>query len=79
MLVMPYQHFDADVLDALLLEIVSREGTDYGEVEVSAAEQVLQIKQLLAKSEAFICFESITESCTIISKQEAVEQGLLDD
>jgi len=49
---------------------VLREGTDYGEQEVSIQSKVAQVNQQLRNGEAMVFFSELHESVTIISKNE---------
>ncbi|MBL4608966.1 MAG: YheU family protein [Pseudomonadales bacterium] len=62
----PYQQLSADALCALIEEFVSRDGTDYGEQELSLEQKVVQVEDLLRKGLAVIVFDSDTESCDIV-------------
>lgn len=77
MVVLPLESFEASTLDALLADIVTRDGTDYGDVELSQDEKIAQLLHTLQRKKAFIGFDSISESCMIISAEEANEVGLL--
>ena len=69
-MIIPYQELSADILYAIADEFVSREGTDYGMVEVSQQSKVEQVIRQIKAGEAFILYSELHESCTIISKQE---------
>lgn len=71
-IVVPPEALSADALLGLIEAFITREGTDYGEVEWSLAEKVEQVKRLLARGEAMIVFEPLTESCTIVPRELAV-------
>ena len=65
----PYQQLSADALRALIEEFVSRDGTDYGEQEVSLERKVKQVEDLLRKGSVAIVFDSHTESCDIVARE----------
>ena len=44
----PPQQLSAEVLDALIEEYITREGTDYGEVEYSLEQKLAQVKAQFA-------------------------------
>jgi hypothetical protein len=64
----PYQKLSEDALRALIEELVSRDGTDYGEQEVSLERKVIQVKNLLHNGSATIIFDPHTESCDIVTR-----------
>lgn len=65
----PYQQLSADALRALIEEYVSRDGTDYGEQEVSLERKVIQVEDLLRKGTVAIVFDTHTESCDIVARE----------
>lgn len=69
--VVPWQRFDVELLTSVIESFVNREGTDYGESEVSLEEKVAQVRTLLARHEAFIIFDGESESVTIVTAQQA--------
>lgn len=74
----PHNRMDEQLLTAVIEEFVSREGTDYGAVEYSMAEKVLQVRQQLERGEAVISFDPATESCSIVRRdhsQHASQEG----
>lgn len=69
-MIIPYQELNPDTLYAIADEFVSREGTDYGAVEVSHQNKVEQVVRQIKAGEAFILYSELHESCTIISRQQ---------
>lgn len=63
----PWESLDADTLNNLLCEIVTRDGTDYGEHEISTEEKVAQVKRLLKEKKMVIVFDENTESCGLMN------------
>ncbi|MFV0449710.1 MAG: YheU family protein [Vibrio sp.] len=64
-MIVPWQDIAPETLDNLISEFVLREGTDYGEVEVSLAHKIEQIKALLRNGEAVIVYSELHESVDI--------------
>lgn len=64
----PHQALSPETLQALVEEFVLREGTDYGETEVTLPRKSLQIMQQLERGDIVIVFDPDTESCNIIRK-----------
>lgn len=73
----PYQHIPANLLPKLLDSFISREGTDYGQVELTLSEKRENLKQLLKNKEAFIAYDGESETFNLLSKAE-VQQLQLD-
>jgi uncharacterized protein len=65
----PYQDIKPDTLHNLLEEFVTREGTDYGDLETSLQIKVDQVKNQLIDGSARICFDSDEMSWNIIKKK----------
>ena len=70
-MIIPYQQISPEALQGLIEEFITREGTDYGEVEFSLAQKVNQVEQQLARGEIAIVFDLATESVSILTRQEA--------
>ena len=66
-MIIPYDQLSSDALEGLIEEYVTRDGTDYGEQEISLAERVTQVKRLLASGEAVILFSEGKGECNIVS------------
>jgi uncharacterized protein YheU (UPF0270 family) len=64
----PYEKLDPDTLRRVLEEIVSREGTDYGERVYSFDEKVDQALEMLRIRKAALVFDQATETVNLVSK-----------
>ena len=64
-LAIPYQRLSAEALDAILEDFVCREGTDYGDYDVSLADKKAQVKTQLADGSAILLFDPIQQTCHI--------------
>lgn len=62
----PYQSIDPETLHALLEEIVTRDGTDYGAIEFSLEQKITQALGALENGKACIEFNVITETCSLV-------------
>lgn len=71
MIIIPYREFEPDILEAVLDEIITRDGTDYGMVELSVEQKRQQLLRRLEQGTAFICFDEETQSCIIVNKEQA--------
>ncbi|PAY03181.1 hypothetical protein CKO50_00560 [Pseudoalteromonas sp. HM-SA03] len=69
-MLIPYQQLPQETLDNLIEHYVLREGTDYGDTEVSTESKVTQVKAQLKSGEALIVFSELHESVNIVSKQQ---------
>jgi uncharacterized protein YheU (UPF0270 family) len=68
-MLIPYTSLDEDTLHALVESFVLREGTDYGEHEISLEEKVAQVLEQLAQGSVVIEYSEEHESVNIIEKQ----------
>jgi uncharacterized protein YheU (UPF0270 family) len=66
-MIVPANFLSPDALSGLIEEFVTRDGTDYGETEVSMQERVDQVRAQIERGEALILFDSTTETTTIIA------------
>ncbi|WP_255558145.1 MULTISPECIES: YheU family protein [Zhongshania] len=64
----PWQKLSADAFQGLLEEMVTRDGTDYGETEISQEEKISQLRMALENNKAIIVFSPDTESWSVIAK-----------
>lgn len=64
----PWQQLSEEALQGMLEELVSRDGTDYGEVECSQEEKIAALKMALRDKRAAIAFCPQTESWSVVAK-----------
>lgn len=70
MIEVPYRDISPDALQGLLEDFVTRQGYDTTEVDAGLEDWVQQVRQQLVKGELTIVFDPLTESVTILTKQE---------
>ena len=61
----PYQAIPAATLQNLIEELVTRDGTDYGEQELALEQKVVQVRALLESGKAVIQYDESLELCEI--------------
>ncbi|MFA0548846.1 YheU family protein [Vibrio splendidus] len=64
-MIIPWQDIAPETLENLIKEFVLREGTDYGDVEVSLQNKIDQVKYQLASKEVSIVFSELHETVDI--------------
>ncbi|MEM1155214.1 MAG: YheU family protein [Pseudomonadota bacterium] len=69
----PLKYLQSRLLQALLEEYASRDGTDYGETEVPLATKVDQLRTLLERRELVILYETSGEHWDIVPLERAQE------
>ncbi len=70
MIQIPPDRLPAETLQAVIEAFVVREGTDYGDSEISFAAKVNQVSEQVKRGDVVICFDPATESCTLITRTE---------
>lgn len=67
----PYNALSAHALASVIEEFITREGTEYGEIELSLAQKVDQVKRQLERGEIYLSFDPLTETCHLAPRQTA--------
>lgn len=66
----PYDQLSPEALRGLVEEFVTRDGTDYGEVETSLDDKKAAVLRQLAKREVSVVFDAEAQSATIVTKEQ---------
>lgn len=69
-MIIPFEQLSADALQGLIEDFVTRDGTDYGEYEVSLSVRVEQVQRQLKQGSVVIVFDPATESVTLLNRQD---------
>ena len=72
-IIVPWKDLPPETLTNLIEEFVTRDGTDYGDQEIPTATKVEQVRNQLKKQEAFVVFDEVTESVSVMGKEQANE------
>lgn len=67
-MIIPFDSIDEDTLHNIVESFVLREGTDYGEIEISLQEKVEQIIEQLRAGDIVVEYSEEHESVNIIAK-----------
>ena len=62
----PWQTLSTQVLQAVIEDFVTREGTDYGVHDLALKDKVDQVLNQLKSKKAVIVFETESETCSIM-------------
>lgn len=73
----PLQALQSDILQALLEEFASRDGTDYGERELTLAQKVGDLDGQLRRGDLLILYDTESENWDLLPREQALV--LLDD
>ncbi len=74
----PYDQLSPEALEGLIEDFVTRDGTDYGEVEVSLEHKVSQVLSQLRSGTSAIVYDLKSETCTILKSDDSVLKALED-
>ena len=66
----PYDSLAADTLETILDDIVSRDGTDYGDYDLSVSQKREQALRALRNGEAVLLFDTESETIKMIPKSD---------
>lgn len=69
-MLIPYQNLNPDTLDALIEAFVLREGTDYGDSELSLAQKVAMVRMQIQRGTVVICYSEQEESVDLLNAQD---------
>lgn len=64
----PHDALQEETLIALIEDFVTRDGTDYGEQELSRQAKVEQVRRQLERGEAVITYDEETGSCALMPR-----------
>ncbi len=65
-----------EALHGVIEEFVTRDGTDYGEVEVPLGTKIAQVLAHLRSGKAVIVFDQETETCTVLRNDDPLLKAL---
>lgn len=65
-MIVPFKELETETLNNLIESIVLREGTDYGEIEMSLSEKVALVRQQLENGTAYLEYSEEHESVNIV-------------
>ncbi|WP_319574525.1 YheU family protein [uncultured Desulfobacter sp.] len=72
----PYDQLSPESLQGVVEEFVTRDGTDYGEVEVPLEAKMAQVLVQLKSGRAVIVFDQETETCTVLKSDDPLVKAL---
>lgn len=74
----PYDQLNPETLHGVIEEFVTRDGTDYGEVEVSLDTKISQVLGQLKSGKVVIVFDQATETCNILRSNDPALKSIDD-
>jgi len=73
-----YDQLSPEALQGVVEEFVTRDGTDYGEVEVPLDTKISQVLGQLKSGKALIVFDQESETCNIL-RSDSLALRKIDD
>ncbi len=70
MIEIPPERLPEGTLVAVIEEYILREGTDYGNQEVSLDNKISQVCRQLNGGDIVITFDPVTENCTLLTRRQ---------
>jgi uncharacterized protein YheU (UPF0270 family) len=74
--IIPVNILSPEALEGVIEEFISREGTDYGEIEASSETSFRQVKHRLEKGLAVLIFDDETETTNIFLADSPKLRGI---
>jgi len=70
-MLIPFEQLTPDALRGLIEDFVTRNGTDYGDIEVSLETKIKQVTRQLKSGDVVIAYNHDEAYCNIITKEAA--------
>ncbi len=70
-MLIPHDQLSPDALRRLIEDFVTRNGTDYGDIEIALKTKIEQVMRQLKSGEVVIAYNQDEEYCNIITKEDA--------
>lgn len=78
MILIPPEQLPPDTLTAIIETFVLREGTDYGDRDVSLSAKVQQVRLQIQRGQILISFDENTETCNLMTKESYLRGGVAE-
>lgn len=69
-MIVPWQQLNPDTLESILEEFIMREGTDYGEYEVSLGDKKSQLQEQLRRGDIVLVYSELHETVNLMPASE---------
>lgn len=73
----PYDSLESSTLETILNDIVSRDGTDYGEYDLSLEQKRSQALNALSSGQAVLLFDTESETIKMVPKDALANYDLI--
>jgi uncharacterized protein len=72
MVEVPAARIDPDTLERLVEEFVTRDGTDYGEKELTLAQKKAAVARQIDRGDVVLVFDTETETANLVTREELI-------
>ncbi len=73
-MIIPYSELDTATLNSLIQSFILREGTDYGDNEVSLDKKTEQILEQIYSKKIIIVYSELHETCDLVPANQLINQ-----
>ncbi|MFH2092964.1 MAG: YheU family protein [Pseudomonadota bacterium] len=75
--IIPYDQLSSQALSGVIEEFVTRDGTDYGLVEVPLETKMAQMMRQLKNKKIVIVFDPTSQTCNLLSNDDPAVKKLI--
>lgn len=75
-MIIPPASLKPDTLTAIIESFIMREGTDYGEVELTLEQKVARVRPQIMRGDILVIFDPETETVTLMTKEQYQQSQL---
>lgn len=69
-MIIPLEQLSKETLTAIIDDFILREGTEYGEIDVSQQDKIAQVRKQLEQGDAVLVYSELHESVNILPKDQ---------
>jgi uncharacterized protein len=73
--IIPFERLSNEALHGVIEEFVTRDGTDYGLVEIEPEQKIDNLLRQLKSGDVFIVYDEMTMTTNIVSKDEIIKEN----
>ncbi len=78
-MIIPHRELSPEALQGIIEDFVTRDGTDYGEVEATLKEKVDQVKRQLDKGNYFLLYDTELQTIGLVAKDQLSDSVSFED
>lgn len=71
--IIPFERLSNEAIHGVIEEFVTRDGTDYGLVEIELEQKIDNVLRQLKNGEVFIVYDELSMTANIVPKDEIVK------